>query len=141
MNKKAITHKIKQKAFDLGFSFVGISKAEFLEVYLKNNDDPKYDKESLDEYMELYRKFKLIVTEADEIKLDTTKALYNELKGYEYQLAKQYLTDPKIFPGIKNPKSTAAAEALSSSILSSMYFILPPHMPSGGVMLRERHLS
>ena len=31
MNKHFITQKIKQKAFELGFSFVGISKAEFLE--------------------------------------------------------------------------------------------------------------
>jgi peptidyl-prolyl cis-trans isomerase SurA len=70
-----------------------VTKSEFLEVYLKNNDNPKYDKESLDEYMELYRKFKLIVTEAESIKLDTTTALSNELKGYERQLAKQYLID------------------------------------------------
>ena len=31
MNKQLVTQKIKQKAFDLGFSFVGVSKAEFLE--------------------------------------------------------------------------------------------------------------
>ncbi len=31
MNKPLITQRIKQKAFDLGFSFVGISRAEFLE--------------------------------------------------------------------------------------------------------------
>ena len=31
MNKHLITQRIKQKAFDLGFSFVGISRAEFLE--------------------------------------------------------------------------------------------------------------
>ena len=31
MDKKIITQQIKQKAMDLGFSFVGISKAEFLE--------------------------------------------------------------------------------------------------------------
>lgn len=70
-----------------------ITKSEFLQVYLKNNDDPKYDKASLDEYMELYRKFQLIVTEAENIKLDTTKSLQLELKGYERQLAEQYLTD------------------------------------------------
>ena len=31
MNKPLITQRIKQKAFDLGFSFVGVSRAEFLE--------------------------------------------------------------------------------------------------------------
>lgn len=70
-----------------------IKKSEFLEVYLKNNDNPKYDKESLDEYMDLYRKFQLIVTEAERMKLDTIKSLQIELKGYERQLAEQYLTD------------------------------------------------
>jgi len=44
MDKNKITQKIKNKAFDLGFSFVGISKADFLEkearqleTWLKNN--------------------------------------------------------------------------------------------------------
>ena len=44
MDKRKITQKIKNKAYDLGFSFVGISKAEFLEKearqlesWLKNN--------------------------------------------------------------------------------------------------------
>lgn len=36
MNKHFITQKIKQKAFELGFSFVGISKAEFLEKEARN---------------------------------------------------------------------------------------------------------
>ena len=31
MNKQVITQQIKQKAFELGFSYVGISKATFLE--------------------------------------------------------------------------------------------------------------
>ena len=36
MNKQLTTQKIKDKAFDLGFSFVGISKAEFLEKEARN---------------------------------------------------------------------------------------------------------
>ena len=36
-----------------------VTKSEFLQIYLKNNDDPKFDKASLDEYMELFKKFKL----------------------------------------------------------------------------------
>ena len=35
-----------------------ITKSEFLQIYLKNNPNPKYDKASLDEYMELFKKFK-----------------------------------------------------------------------------------
>ena len=38
-----------------------VTKSEFLQIYLKNNPDPKYDKAALDEYMELFKKFKLKV--------------------------------------------------------------------------------
>ena len=55
MDKSIITQKIKNKALDLGFSFVGISKAEFLdkearqlESWLKNNFHGKMS------YMENY---------------------------------------------------------------------------------------
>ena len=33
-----------------------VTKSEFLQIYLKNNNNPKYDKQSLDEYMELFKK-------------------------------------------------------------------------------------
>ena len=55
MDKIKITQKIKNKAFDLGFSFVGISKADFLEkearqleTWLNNNFHGKMS------YMENY---------------------------------------------------------------------------------------
>lgn len=38
-----------------------ITKDEFLQIYLKNNQNPKFDKASIDEYLELYKKFKLKV--------------------------------------------------------------------------------
>ena len=40
-----------------------VSKSEFLQIYLKNNNDPQFDKASLDEYMELFTKFKLKVAD------------------------------------------------------------------------------
>ena len=43
----------------------GVTKSEFLQIYLKNNNDPKYDKTSIDEYLELFKKFKLKVAEAE----------------------------------------------------------------------------
>lgn len=70
-----------------------VTKSEFLQVYLKNNDDPKYDKESLDEYMELYKKFKLKVAEAEALGYDTIPSLKRELKGYKEQLSHPYLID------------------------------------------------
>lgn len=70
-----------------------ITKSEFLQIYLKNNNDPKYDKASLDEYMELFKKFKLKVAEAEALGYDTIPKLVRELSGYKKQLALPYLVD------------------------------------------------
>lgn len=70
-----------------------VTKSEFLQIYLKNNNDPKYDKESLDTYMELFKKFKLKVAEAETLGYDTIPKLTRELEGYQKQLALPYLTD------------------------------------------------
>lgn len=70
-----------------------ITKSEFLQIYLKNNDNPKYDQASLDEYMELFKKFKLKVAEAESLGYDTIPRLVNELSGYQKQLARPYLID------------------------------------------------
>ncbi|MES2588008.1 MAG: peptidylprolyl isomerase [Bacteroidota bacterium] len=70
-----------------------VSKAEFLQIYLKNNPDPKYDKTSLDEYMELFKKFKLKVAEAELLGYDTIPKLKRELEGYRKSLAGPYLVD------------------------------------------------
>lgn len=70
-----------------------ITKSEFLQIYLKNNNDPKYDKASMDEYMELFKKFKLKVAEAEAMGYDTIPKLVKELNGYKKQLALPYLVD------------------------------------------------
>jgi peptidyl-prolyl cis-trans isomerase SurA len=70
-----------------------ITKSEFLQIYLKNNPNPKYDKVSLDEYMELFKKFKLKVIEAEQLKYDTIPKLKKELDGYKKQLSNPYLVD------------------------------------------------
>ena len=70
-----------------------VSKTEFLQIYLKNNPDPKYDKASLDEYMELFKKFKLKVAEAEFLGYDTIPKLKRELEGYRKSLAAPYLVD------------------------------------------------
>lgn len=70
-----------------------ITKSEFLQIYLKNNNDPKYDKQTLDEYIELFKKFQLKVVEAEALGYDTIPKLKRELEGYQKQLAQPYLTD------------------------------------------------
>jgi peptidyl-prolyl cis-trans isomerase SurA len=70
-----------------------VSEQEFLQIYLKNNNDPKFDKESMDTYIELFKKFKLKVAEAEALGYDTIPKLKNELAGYRKQLATPYLID------------------------------------------------
>lgn len=70
-----------------------ITQSEFLQIYLKNNPNPQYDKASLDEYMELFTKFKLKVAEAEALGYDTIPKLVKELDGYKKQLALPYLVD------------------------------------------------
>ena len=61
----------------------GVTKSEFLQIYLKNNNDPKYDKASIDEYLDLFTKFKLKVAEAEAQGYDTVPRLKKELEGIE----------------------------------------------------------
>lgn len=70
-----------------------VTKSEFLQIYLKNNPTPKYDKQALDEYMELFKKFKLKVAEAEALGYDTIPKLKKELAGYRKQLSQPYLID------------------------------------------------
>jgi peptidyl-prolyl cis-trans isomerase SurA len=70
-----------------------ITKAEFLQIYLKNNNDPKFDKETLDEYIELFKRFKLKVAEAKYLGYDTVPSTKKELAGYREQLSRPYLVD------------------------------------------------
>ncbi len=71
--------------------------SEFRYIYEKNNAaDADYSKESLEEYLELYKKFKLKVKRARDIGLDTVRVLQEELEGYRKQLAKSYLKDKEI---------------------------------------------
>ncbi len=70
-----------------------ITKSEFSQIYLKNNSNPQFDSKSLDDYMELFTKFKLKVTEAENLGYDTISKLKEELSGYRKQLSAPYLID------------------------------------------------
>lgn len=88
-----VAQKQKKEEVVLEIDGKKVTKSEFLQIYLKNNNDPKYDKASLDEYMELFKKFKLKVAEAEALGYDTIPKLKKELDGYRKQLAQPYLVD------------------------------------------------
>jgi len=70
-----------------------VTLEEFERIYRKNNPEAPADRESIENYLELFIRFKLKVTEAMEQGLDTTRSFRRELNTYRSQLAKPYLTD------------------------------------------------
>lgn len=71
--------------------------SEFKYIYEKTNgDDANYSIKSVNEYLDLYKKFKLKVARAKEMQLDTIQTLINELEGYQRQLADSYLLDKEV---------------------------------------------
>lgn len=70
-----------------------VTKSEFLQIYLKNNDNPKFDQKSMDEYVDIFTKFKLKVVEAEKEGYDTIPKLQRELDGYRNTLSQPYLVD------------------------------------------------
>lgn len=74
-----------------------VSVEEFTYIYSKTNGDKAdFSEESLQEYLDLYVKFKLKVQRAKEMQLDTIPELQQELAGYRRQLADSYLIDRAI---------------------------------------------
>ena len=103
---------MKKQFFIFGFSFISlmmvaqtvdpvimkingkdIKKSEFEYIYKKNNNEQVIDQKTLQEYVELFKNFKLKVAEAESQGLDTTQAFKKELNEYRNQLAKPFLAD------------------------------------------------
>jgi peptidyl-prolyl cis-trans isomerase SurA len=71
--------------------------SEFTYIYSKTNGkNADFSKKSLDEYLDLYTKFKLKVQKAKDMRLDTVSQLKEELNGYRKQLADSYLIDKAV---------------------------------------------
>ena len=73
-----------------------VSLADFKYIYSKNNRDSVITEEGLDEYMELFVKFKLKVMEAEALGMDTVAVFKKELAGYRKQLTRPYLVDMEL---------------------------------------------
>lgn len=72
-----------------------ITKEEFEYIYRKNNNNvySESDKKSPKDYLDLFIDFKLKVIEAENLKMDTSRAFIDELAGYRKEVAAPYLTD------------------------------------------------
>jgi peptidyl-prolyl cis-trans isomerase SurA len=103
---------------------------EFERGFLKNNDitKKKPDPVEVDEYLELYKKFKLKVQEAFLLGMDTVPAFISELGGYRRQLAKPFMTDSDVTEQlVKEAYDRLKNEVHASHIL---IFTKPEDMPA-----------
>jgi peptidyl-prolyl cis-trans isomerase SurA len=74
-----------------------VYQTEFERLLSKNKKDKERPTEAdVKEYLELYENFKMKVTEAELLNLDTNTSFKTELAGYRKQLANPYLTDKKV---------------------------------------------
>lgn len=74
-----------------------ITAEEFVETYEKNNVKTEVlDKKNIDEYLQLFIDFKLKVTEAENLQMDTVPSFIRELKNYREQLAKPYFSNDDV---------------------------------------------
>lgn len=70
-----------------------VTKDEFIRIYSKNNTDSIHSAKSVEDYLQLFINFKLKVTEAENLGMDTLSTFVSELMGYRNQLAQPYLKD------------------------------------------------
>ncbi len=71
---------------------VDVTKSEFEYLYRKNNQQ-QIGEQSLEEYAEMFKVYKLKVADAITEGIDTTSAFKNEFRGYRSELAAPYMTD------------------------------------------------
>jgi len=73
-----------------------VTLEEFNAIFRKNNQEKKVSKAELDEYLDLFRVFKLKVYEAKQLGMDTSAAFNRELNAYVKQLAQPFLRDTSV---------------------------------------------
>ncbi len=90
------TRNIPKKDVLLDFDRDRVSKQEFERVYAKNNggreEAATHTQAQLEEYLDLYIKFKRKVFAAEDRGLDTTEAFLREFNQYKKQLVQPYLS-------------------------------------------------
>lgn len=73
-----------------------VSQSEFEYLFFKNNFNGVSSPKSVDEYLELYTKFKLKVVDAESLGYDTVTSFKREYNSYRNQLAVGYMFDNEL---------------------------------------------
>lgn len=104
----------KETLFSIGES--PVSTEEFVYVFNKNNqNDSVVTQQSIDEYLDLFIKFKLKIREARSRGLQNTEEFKNEFNVYRDELAKPYLTETKVVDELVNEAYERMKEEVNAS--------------------------
>jgi peptidyl-prolyl cis-trans isomerase SurA len=74
-----------------------VSKDEFIRAYNKNKTQVDNKEKAIREYVGLYTNFKLKVKAAEDLKLDTSSQLKEDLDNFRHQIENGYLNDAQIY--------------------------------------------
>ncbi|MBP7644100.1 MAG: peptidylprolyl isomerase, partial [Saprospiraceae bacterium] len=114
---------------------IPVSVGEFKYIYEKNNGkEANYSKASIDEYLDLYTKFKLKVNEARTTKLDTISSLQEELEGYKRQLASSYIMDK----GVNDYLLNELKERIKKDVKFSHIFVAIPNGADDSIVAAKK---
>jgi peptidyl-prolyl cis-trans isomerase SurA len=106
--------------------------SEFKYIYSKTNGaEANFSRESLDEYLDLYVKFKLKVQKARDMQLDTIEQLQQELEGYRRQLADSYLINKEVTERLVREAYDRSKQDID---LNHIVFSVPPNAPPSDTM-------
>ncbi len=112
-----------------------VDTAEFLRAYNKNKGADSA-KDSIDQYLDLYIKFKLKVQAAKDLRLDTMASLQADLNNFRSQIEESYLGD-------ENEMNTLFNEAFNRSQkdIHAVYLFIPEvksNKPADTMVLSEK---
>ncbi len=100
-SKKNVRGKIVESPALFSIQNQVVTADEFVYLYKKNHPSAAdHTPEKIQEYFDLYVKFKLKVTEAKDRGMDTTAAFKKEFNSYKDELRKPYLPDNKIIDSL-----------------------------------------
>jgi peptidyl-prolyl cis-trans isomerase SurA len=124
--------------FTVGGTNVQVSEFEY--IYSKTNGkNADFSRNSLQEYLDLYIRFKLKVERAKAMKLDTIPTLKEELDSYRRQLADSYLVNREVTDRLVREAYERSAQDVE---LYHIFFALSPEAtPADTLAVYRKALS
>lgn len=119
----ALTATTTQKSEEEVLLTVGpeeVTVSDFQSVFQKNNNLEEVTTQEMQDYLDLFVKFKMKVLDAEEMQLDTAESFQKELAGYRKQLARPYLTDKQA----EKTLLTEAYERMTQEVRASHILLL-----------------